>query len=1109
LLFISFFLPFGSFPCRPSTIPTTVRTNIPTESPTTIPTAIPTYVPSFSPTFSPTNSPSFVPTEVPTSFPTEFPTVSPTTPPTDTPTESPTTTPTYLPTYTPTFSPTEVPTHSPTEEPTESPTHSPTEGPSYYPTITPTYSPTEIPTSTPTELPTASPTYSPTVSPSSVPTVSPSLPPTNTPTVSPTEEPTDTPSYIPTDIPTVIPSQTPTRHPTTVGETETESPTESPTENPSDAPSETPSETPSEMPSEQPSEFPTEFPSEAPTVSPSSAPSGGPSKAPSQIPSEAPSAERTREPTVQEITPSDIPTHAPSSSVERHEPSRFPSLSPVATPSEVPTDSPSFTPTIVHTDSPVASPTRAPTTFTPTFTPSVIPTRIPSTAGPTRNPSFKPSYFTQPPTTATPTSSSPVLSFTSDLTLAGFTSPELGPKDEIAVINATATSMGISSIYVAITNTVATAVGSNAIIIRLQKQFQLRKRQEEEEEQEYRRRLSVTYTIVVTTETKIPLAVFGITDPTAFYTQLQTALKTAVTSGSFSQTLQAVAKAIGADNAAGVNITSFTSSPPVVTIGYVPQPSPNDDTYHWTEGGIAGITIGSVAFATLLVAGVYFYHTRYYKPSPKIVALRTDSFFHGPGSGAGDSPLPSPSKNTRQKPGGGSKDNNGEYDDQAADFADIYPEDRENNISHSLKLGVDQQQSGRVEEQQSPLQRMASGNNLSPKNSPVSQRSNNNTSSNKIRFQGYNPLAPQPSFSNKRSKKYQVSEEDHEKDDNGDKEVEVASSVHVDINDKEEKEDEKKNDVQSSPKTFTPREEGSFSEINPLRASKSRSGKSKSTKEEILFIETEDVSPQQQQQQSEEDQQINKTASTDPLNLVLNALSAKKNVNMENLLGNWNMDVINNSLPDIPASIAEEAEATVEMEIEVGVENSEKGSQKDENENGSNPVSKSSSVRDSILLSDNEVMKEGGLLQSLNRSNSNIGSMLPSAFLGLSPSQKNNNHNNHSNNSSHFDMNDDFANLPPGLPPSPGILPSISPKKKKLFLEDFRENSMRFLNENPTLQPLPLPSPTTGSPRTMRRGLSYGGDRTPEISSQIEEAVEEKEDRNDEVLDENFNIEKF
>jgi hypothetical protein len=210
---------------------------------------------------------------------------------------------------------------------------------------------------------------------------------------------------------------------------------------------------------------------------------------------------------------------------------------------------------------PTAVPTPAPTAA-PTLRPTASPTAIDPTTAPTAVPTAKPTA-----------QSSPIVTFQSTLTLQGVAGTSLDSNSQSALINVTASSMGVP--IAAVTYVVPTS------------------------EQRLQQRLSykpnANGDLTAVTEVNIPLDTTSYTNATLLYTTLVSSLAASVGSGSFSQQLHQVSLSMGADQLFEANVTSVQSSPMVVEDYHS---SDDDDNYNVITAAIVG---GAV------VAGIALY----------------------------------------------------------------------------------------------------------------------------------------------------------------------------------------------------------------------------------------------------------------------------------------------------------------------------------------------------------------------------------------------------------------------------------------------------------------------------------------------------------------------
>lgn len=141
--------------------------------------------------------------------------------------------------------------------------------------------------------------------------------------------------------------------------------------------------------------------------------------------------------------------------------------------------------------------------------------------------------MTPPSPTAAPTTSgsSPIISFHTSVYMESVstTSDELDANSQIAVLNATATSMSIPLNSVTYDSSMASETESNAI--------------------------------TVITEVSIALYSTSFTDAQELYAALVASLFKAVKTGAYTQTLQSTSLTVGATETASANVTSMFASP--------------------------------------------------------------------------------------------------------------------------------------------------------------------------------------------------------------------------------------------------------------------------------------------------------------------------------------------------------------------------------------------------------------------------------------------------------------------------------------------------------------------------------------------------------------------
>jgi hypothetical protein len=183
---------------------------------------------------------------------------------------------------------------------------------------------------------------------------------------------------------------------------------------------------------------------------------------------------------------------------------------------------------------------------------------------------------------------SPILTFESVMAMGGVSTPELDANAQLSLITATAESMGITPDTVTYLGGVATAENRRLMNQRI-RGISL---------------FTTSWSILASTQVNIPLSATTFTNATQLYTQLTTSLVAAVTSGAFTESLQAAALLYNSSALANAAVTNVTSSAPSVNNDLQYPPSGDDDL---NAGEIAGIVIGCFVFVALIAAGVYYF----------------------------------------------------------------------------------------------------------------------------------------------------------------------------------------------------------------------------------------------------------------------------------------------------------------------------------------------------------------------------------------------------------------------------------------------------------------------------------------------------------------------
>jgi hypothetical protein len=245
------------------------------------------------------------------------------------------------------------------------------------------------------------------------------------------------------------------------------------------------------------------------------------------------------------------------------------------------------------------------------------------------------------PTLAPSVQTLPELIFTSNITLTGITTTSLGASDQQAIVNATATSMDIPMASVTYTGAVAGSSSSSAVI----------------NSKTMRGSINIirssSTSIIAITETS-QLIEDG-QNATALYNSLVNKLSVAVSTGTFTQTLNSVSVAYGATQTASAVATSVSSSQPTVEeVPTTSSSSSSSSSLDLSAGAVSGIVIGSVAAVALCIFGAYYaiYIYRPALPSSSSASQSSSSRASPPppSSSSRAAPPPSPSSSRASPP---------------------------------------------------------------------------------------------------------------------------------------------------------------------------------------------------------------------------------------------------------------------------------------------------------------------------------------------------------------------------------------------------------------------------------------------------------------------------
>jgi hypothetical protein len=206
--------------------------------------------------------------------------------------------------------------------------------------------------------------------------------------------------------------------------------------------------------------------------------------------------------------------------------------------------------------------------------------------------------------TAGPTiQTSPIVEFNSNVTLGGLTAPTLDIDSQIAVVSATALSMGIPSSNVEYLNSLVVSTSAVELLKAGPHHGAARASKAASSARNLRansgKQTEAVYTVVAITRTKIALSATTFTSTDALYTGLTTAFATAVDDGTYATTLQDS----GVAELAVVTASDPESSPPII----IEPPSSGGDDKGLSAGAIAGIVIGVLAGVAIIAAACYYY----------------------------------------------------------------------------------------------------------------------------------------------------------------------------------------------------------------------------------------------------------------------------------------------------------------------------------------------------------------------------------------------------------------------------------------------------------------------------------------------------------------------
>jgi hypothetical protein len=197
---------------------------------------------------------------------------------------------------------------------------------------------------------------------------------------------------------------------------------------------------------------------------------------------------------------------------------------------------------------------------------------------------------TRTPTNGPTLQTTPIVSFASNLTVGGSTEATLNAAGQLAVLNATADSMGIPMDTVHIDG--QSSIAENRRL----------------EESQSLRRLTTSWTIIVTTRVEIPLGITSYTNSSQLYASITKMIETAVSSGAFTRKLVAAAEAYNAPGLLSANVTEVSNGAVSVDNTLDSEDSSDDDfLYGFNLYASIGIIVGAAVFLVLLCAAVWYF----------------------------------------------------------------------------------------------------------------------------------------------------------------------------------------------------------------------------------------------------------------------------------------------------------------------------------------------------------------------------------------------------------------------------------------------------------------------------------------------------------------------
>lgn len=117
---------------------------------------------------------------------------------------------------------------------------------------------------------------------------------------------------------------------------------------------------------------------------------------------------------------------------------------------------------------------------------------------------------------------------------------------------------------------------------------------------------TTSWKVFATTRLDLPVSAGDTTNTTLLYIQKTSLLNSAISSNQFTAQLQRVATQLGSDSLATAQAEGVANSAATVD-NDLQYPPTNDEDDTLSDGAIAGIVIGSVVFAALVIALIYYF----------------------------------------------------------------------------------------------------------------------------------------------------------------------------------------------------------------------------------------------------------------------------------------------------------------------------------------------------------------------------------------------------------------------------------------------------------------------------------------------------------------------